>query len=94
MRLTRAAGTSSEPPRIVFLASHGSVISTNAQRPKPPWLLTAGTHSVRAVATLAALSFFFSPVTSTMQVEQVLVRAVAVVDAGDEVGDVVAAPRR
>ena len=48
-----------------FSASHGSAISMNAQRPKPPWLFTAGTQSVRAVATLAALSFFFSPVTST-----------------------------
>ena len=38
-----------------------------AQRPKPPWLLTAGTQSVRAVPTLAALSFFFSPVTSTIR---------------------------
>ena len=38
-----------------------------AQRPKPPWLLTAGTQSVRAVATLAALSGFFSPVTSTIR---------------------------
>ena len=50
-----------------FCASHGSAISMNAQRPKPPWLFTAGTQSVRAVATLAALSFFRSPVTSTIR---------------------------
>jgi len=38
--------------------------------PKPPWLLMAGTHSVRAVATLAALSFLFSPVTSTSRLSR------------------------
>src|SRR4030042_6078548 len=50
--------------RMRFWASHGSSISTNAHRPNPPWLLTAGTQSVRAAEILAALSFFFSPVTS------------------------------
>jgi len=45
-------------------AFQGSDISTKDQRPKPPWLFTAGIQSVRAVATFAALSFFFSPVTS------------------------------
>src|SRR5665647_1492053 len=35
--------------RIVFFASHGSLISRKPQRPKPPWLLTASTHRVRAV---------------------------------------------
>ena len=55
----------------MFFASHGSVISTNAQRPKPPWLFTAGTQSVRAVATLAALSFSRFAAHLDDQVEQV-----------------------
>ena len=42
---------------MLFFASQGSAISRKAQRPRPPWLLTAGTHSVRAVATLAAVSW-------------------------------------
>jgi len=45
------------------LCIHGSVTSTNSQRPKPPWLFTAGTQSVRAVVTFATLSFRASPVT-------------------------------
>ena len=45
-----------------FLAFQGSIISRKAHLP-PPWLLTAGTHNVRAVETLAALSFLDSPVT-------------------------------
>ena len=59
----------------------------NAQRPKPPWLFTAGTQSVRAVATLAALSFFFSPVTSTIRFKRFSSRARH--PAGDEVREVV-----
>src|SRR5919202_926827 len=42
-------------PRMRFCAFHRSATSRNAQRPKPPWLM-AGIQSVRAVATLAALS--------------------------------------
>ena len=48
-------------------ADSTSSISTNAHRPKPPWLFTAGTHSVRAVVTFAALSLRASPVTSTIR---------------------------
>ncbi len=59
--------TAATAARIVRCASHGSVTSTNAQRPKPPWLLTAGTHNVRAVLVLAALSFRASPDTSMMR---------------------------
>ena len=68
----------------------GSRISRNAQRPKPPWLFTAGTQSVRAVATLAILSFFFSPVTSTIRFNRTspLPKARGD-DAGDVVGNVV-----
>ena len=51
--------------RMVFFASHGSTISMNAQRPKPPWLLIAGTQRFRAVATFTALSFLASPLTSS-----------------------------
>jgi len=48
---------SDNQPRIVLFAFQGSEISKNAQHPKSPWLLTAGTQSVRAVLTLAALSW-------------------------------------
>src|SRR6185437_7268061 len=44
--------------------SYGSTTSRKAHRPNPPWLFTAGTQSVRAVAVFASLSFFRSPVTS------------------------------
>src|SRR5438093_12753398 len=54
--------------RITPWQSHGSVTSTKAHRPKPPWLLTAGTHRVRAVLVFAALSFRASPDTSTISV--------------------------
>src|SRR5271157_4063317 len=47
--------------------SYGSVISRKAQRPNPPWLFTAGSQSVRAVAVFASFSFFLSPVTSRMR---------------------------
>jgi hypothetical protein len=50
------------------MPSHGSLISMKAQRPKPPWLLMAGTQSVRAVAVFAALSLRASPLTSTISV--------------------------
>jgi hypothetical protein len=41
---------------MVFAASLGLLISMNPQRPKPPWLFTAGTHRSWAVAVFAALS--------------------------------------
>ena len=47
--------------------SQGLAISTNDPHPKPPWLLTAEIQSERAVKTFAALSFFRSPVTSTIR---------------------------
>ncbi len=37
--------------RIRLSASHGSLTSRNAQRPRPPQLLTAGAHRSVAVAT-------------------------------------------
>ena len=71
-------------------ASHGSVTSMNAQRPKPPWLLTAGTHSVaRGVAPCAPCRVVACAGDLDDQVEQVVVAA-AVVDADDEVGEVAA----
>jgi hypothetical protein len=36
---------------MAFFASQGSLISRKAQRPRPPWLLTAGARKVRAVLT-------------------------------------------
>ena len=62
--------------------------SRKAQRPKPPWLFTAGTQRSRAVSTLASLSFFFAGDFED-EVEQVI-RAVAVVEPDDEVGHVLA----
>jgi hypothetical protein len=42
---------------MALMPSQGSLSSMKAQRPKPPWLLMAGTQSVRA-----------SPLTSTIRV--------------------------
>ena len=66
-------------------AFQGSVISRNAQRPNPPWLLTAGTQRSRAVVDLGVLVLL--PLAGHLedQVQQV-VGAVAVVDADEEVG--------
>ncbi len=41
-----------------------------AQRPKPTWLLMAGTHNMCAEMTFAALSFFFFPVPSTIRLSR------------------------
>ena len=57
-------------------APRGRVVEGH-KRPNPPWWLIAGTHSVRAVATLAALSFLLAGHFDD-QVQEVL-RAVAVV---------------
>ena len=43
--------------RIRCSASQGSVTSRNAQRPRPPQLLTAAIHRCSRVATLACFSF-------------------------------------
>ena len=57
--------------------------------PEAAVVVDGGHPQVRAVATFAALSFFFSPVTSTIRLSRSSC-PMAVVDAGDEVGDVVA----
>jgi len=52
---------------MVLFASHGSLISRKAQRPKRPSLLMAGTQRLRAVSTFAAFSGLGSPETSMMR---------------------------
>ena len=51
-------------------ASHGSVTSRKAQRPRPPQLLTASVHRCSAVETLACFSFLASPLTSSTSVSR------------------------
>src|ERR1035437_3188923 len=61
------ASTAFKNSRTSVFAFQGSRTSKKAHRPNPPWLLTAGTHSARAVATFASLSARSWPLTSRIR---------------------------